>query len=114
MTDSLVKAVVVIPYDFDYAGFVGTSYAAVHESLPNKSVKERYNNGYCIDDEICEKYRQIFSSKREEVLKACSDLQYFDDKSKRETESFLTSFFDLMENEKKVKEIFTKNCKPAN
>ena len=114
MTDSLVKAVVVIPYDFDYAGFVGTSYAAVHESLPNKSVKERYNNGYCIDDEIREKYRQIFIANRDEALRACREFEYFDEKSKKETEFFLTSFFDLMENEKKVAEIFTKNCKPTN
>ena len=114
MTDSLVKAVVAIPYDFDYAGFVGTSYAAVHESLPNKSVKERYNSGYCIDDEICEKYRQIFISKRDEVLRTCREFEYFDDRSKKETEFFLKSFFDLMENEKNVKEIFTKKCKPAN
>jgi hypothetical protein len=36
----------VVPYDFDDAGAVNTSYAIPFEELPNKHVTERYYLGF--------------------------------------------------------------------
>lgn len=111
VTDPVKKAVLVIPYDFDYAGFVGTHYAVVHESLPIKDVKERYNKGICISEDIAEKHRQLFLSKKEEILQACREFKYFNKGAKKETEAYLGEFFMAIESEKNAKRIFCENCK---
>ncbi len=111
VTDPVRKAVLAIPYDFDYSGFVGTHYAVVHESLPINDVTERYNKGVCIDDKACEKYRRLFISKQEEILKMCREFKYFNKGAKKETESFLKGFFTAIENEKNAKKIFCENFK---
>jgi len=112
-TDPATKSVLIIPYDFDYAGFVDTHYAVVHESMPMDDVSERHNKGYCISEESCKKYCAFFISKREEILQACRDFKYFNKATRKSTEFYLTDFFTVIENEKKAKNIFCKNCKPT-
>lgn len=113
VTDPKTNSIMVLPYDFDYSGFVNTTYAVVHESLPMESVTERYNKGFCVSEEACEKYRQLFLSKQDEVLQACRDFKYFDKKTKKETEMYLKEFFDAIDSEKSAKKIFCQNCKEA-
>ncbi|RLD21994.1 MAG: hypothetical protein DRI69_02535 [Bacteroidetes bacterium] len=112
VTDPVNKVVLVIPYDFDYSGFVDTHYAVVHESLPIESVTERYNKGVCINANACENYRRLFISKQEEILQSCRDFKYFNKGAKKETEGFLLGFFREIESEKNTKKIFCENCKP--
>ena len=110
-TDPATKSVLIIPYDFDYAGFVDTHYAVVHESLPMEDVRERYNKGYCISEEMCKKYTSLFISKKEEILEMCRDFAYFNNKTRKSTDFYLKQFFEDIENDKKAGTIFCKNCK---
>lgn len=113
VTDPATSSVLILPYDFDYAGFVGAHYAVVHESLPIDEVTERYNKGFCMTEEICEKLRVKFITRREEVLQACREFKYFDKKTKKATELYLKEFFDKMENHKVAKSTFCENCKSS-
>ncbi len=111
VTDPVKKAVLVIPYDFDYAGFVGAHYAVVHESLPIKDVKDRYNKGVCISEDALVKNRQLFISKQEEILQECREFKYFNKGARKETENYLKGFFNAINGEKNAKQIFCENCK---
>lgn len=105
-------AVLIIPYDFDYSGFVGTSYAEPHlTDVPIGDVLERYNKGYCVSEESCEKYRQLFLANKEEILGGCRDFKYFNKKTKKTAENFLKGFFKIMENQKRTHDIFCKDCR---
>ena len=110
-TDPATKSVLIIPYDFDYAGFVDTHYAVVHESLPMEDVRERYNKGYCISEEACAKFTRLFMSKKEEILKLCENFAYFNNKTRKSTEFYLKQFFEDIEDDKRANAIFCKNCK---
>ena len=46
--DSTAKPIVV-PYDFDYAGFVDAYYAVPNEGLPIENVRQRLYRGYYQD-----------------------------------------------------------------
>ena len=64
VTDTLTKSIIMLPYDYDYSGLVGTTYAVPHESVPIDNVADRYNKGFCISEELAEKYRLMFLEKQ--------------------------------------------------
>jgi hypothetical protein len=111
VTDTTTNSVLVLPYDFDYAGFVNAHYAVVHESLPFEDVTERYNKGKCISEDDCESLRLRFLEKRDEILRECREFKYFDKKTRKSTEMYLKEFFDIMESQKAARKIFCENCK---
>lgn len=111
VTDPVKQSVLVIPYDFDYSGFVGTHYAVVHESIPVDNVKERYNKSACLGEDICEQARQLYISKEKEILEECRDFKYFNKGARKETETYLKGFFMAIEDEKNARKIFCENCK---
>ena len=57
---------IIVPYDFDYSGFVNAWYAVPFESLPIKSVRERYYLGICRSEEVFRNSLKEFSDKKEE------------------------------------------------
>jgi hypothetical protein len=59
---------VALPYDFDSSGMVDASYAAPHERLPIKDVKERLYRGFCMHNPALEDARQEFLAHRPAIL----------------------------------------------
>ena len=51
-------------------------------------------------------------SKKEEILQACREFEYFNNQTRKSSEFYLTEFFNDIESEKRAKGIFCKNCKP--
>ncbi len=91
-----IDRVVALPYDFDYSGFVGQSYAVPHESLPIKSVQERYFFNYKITEEEYLRMVEYFLSLENDIYKFCDDATYMSEKTIRANKSFLKEFFDLL------------------
>ncbi|MFT5165448.1 MAG: hypothetical protein ACI8P3_000675 [Saprospiraceae bacterium] len=96
--------VVAIPYDFDYAGFVGQSYAVPYETLPIKNVDERYfyppykmkkGEFYLMVD--------YFLSLEQGIYQVCENATYLDKKSIRECKAYLKEFFDLLRKPERLK-----------
>lgn len=102
---------IAVPYDFDYAGIVGTDYAVPHESLPIKDVKERYNRGKCLSPEAYKLARKIVLDKKAELLGYLAQTTLLEEKSKRDFVRFLEESFEILENEKMAERIFTKDCR---
>lgn len=73
LADSLGR-LLPLPYDFDWAGVIGTRYAQPDTSLPIKSVQQRIYAGYCGPledfDEIFARFRQ-----RRPAIEALYDLE---------------------------------------
>jgi len=104
------KSIIVVPYDFDYSGFVGASYASPHESLPIKSVRVRHNKAHCFTEAEIKAALAVVLSKKEEMLQLIQSFDLLEKKSKERSIKYLQEGFDILENEKKVVRIFTKNC----
>jgi hypothetical protein len=54
------RGLIALPYDFDSAGMVDASYAAPHERLPIREVRQRLYRGFCAHNDQLEPVRQEF------------------------------------------------------
>lgn len=106
----VVKYIAVIPYDFDYAGIINTNYATPHEKLPIEYVRERFFLGMCRDKGTYEPILQKFRDKKEAVLATCSNLQYLDEKAKKNAINYLEDFFEILDNPKKIRQKIVQHC----
>lgn len=101
---------VPIPYDFDYAGMVGTPYAVHHESLQLSSVYSRYYQGKCVPQEEVEAALQVFREQKREILAIPFSIHGMDEKSSAQAHQYLGDFFEIIENEKKLNNLIIRHC----
>lgn len=104
------KFAITIPYDFDYAGMVGTPYATPHEKLPISTVKNRYFLGQCRDTGDYEATLQLFRDKKMALLGEVEQFDLLDAKTKAHTLAYLKSFFEILENPKKTRKEIIAHC----
>ncbi|WP_297097602.1 hypothetical protein [uncultured Draconibacterium sp.] len=89
---------VPVPYDFDHAGFVNTSYSMPQTWSSVEKVTDREYLGYCQQDE--ENYLQainLFNSKKEEIIRTIETFEYLDKKNKNQVLKFVDDFFRMAE-----------------
>jgi hypothetical protein len=98
--------IVVVPYDFDYAGFVDAPYAIPAEVIPIKSVTDRYFLGYEVTKEEALETARFFLSKKEELLGICENYHWLSEKSRKTARDNLLDFFEILENERMIQREF--------
>ncbi len=102
--------IVPVPYDFDYAGAVGTDYAVPNGDYPIRSVQERYYLGSCRSPEH---YRQIFDlflAKEKSLLRYCEKSLYVSQGARNSMSGYFRSFFDVLKDPQLTKREITWNC----
>jgi len=87
------KGNIPIPYDFDYTGFVNTSYAIPGENLGIKSVTDRYFLGPCREDHIYETIIQEMYDSKRELLHLLQQFEYLTLDEKMEALKYIESFY---------------------
>lgn len=97
------KAMVPVPYDFDMAGLVNTSYAA--SSIAVNSVTERKYRGFVRDKEQFEQVRREFIDNKDKLISVMDkNASYFDQPEEFNiAKDYILSFFDILVNNKKFK-----------
>jgi hypothetical protein len=104
------NVLVPVPYDFDYSGLVSAPYAAHHTSIDLPSVSTRYYQGKCVSEEEVHNVLKIFLAQKEKILMTPHHIQGLNDKSINYTVSYLNSFFDIIENPKKLENLIMEHC----
>lgn len=103
-----------VPYDFDYSGFVNTTYSAPQEWTNIESVRDREYLGFCREnDEAYLKAIKVFEDKKSEILKTIQSFNYLPDKVREDVLDYIISFYDLIENPEKLLRIIKTECRPA-
>jgi hypothetical protein len=97
------KTMVPLPYDFDMAGIVNTSYAA--SSIAVNSVTERKYRGFVRDKALFEQVRREFIDNKDKLISVMDEnATYFDQPEEFNTaKDYILSFFDILVNNKKFK-----------
>ncbi len=90
---------VVVPYDFDWSGFVHAPYATPHPSLGIASVRQRIYQGFCHSEEEWAFAVGYFLGKREEVLGLVRDCDLLRKPVRKDALHYLESFFDFLSDE---------------
>ena len=104
-----------IPYDFDMAGLVNTSYATVAEILEEKKgitdVTQRIYRGFERDAIVFTEVRQEFIALKSEMMSLFDTHAFLFDNPKEfeQAKDFLSSFFEILEDDNKfTREIIDK------
>jgi hypothetical protein len=99
------KALIIVPYDFDYAGIIDNDYAVPSEKLPIRDVRERYFMDKKVDIEELNTAVQYFLNIEEKMLTTCDNADFLEDRSKKRFRKFIEEFYKIIKNEKKVKRL---------
>ena len=105
------KKYIPVPYDFDMAGFVNTSYSVVSQirkvSLPIEKVTERYYMGYQRDYKLFEEIRQGFIAHKKDMLSLINDHQsYFENKNSfKSALDYIKEFYRIITDESDFKKL---------
>jgi len=103
--------VVLVPFDFDYAGLVNANYAVPHPKLHISSVRKRVYRGVCANNghvaASIERLRQARA--RIEALFSGGGLS---SRARQSALSYIESFYDIIEDEHEVKRRIYDDCRP--
>lgn len=105
------KSIMVVPYDFDFAGLVDAPYATLHPDQKIEGISERICKLKFKDAQTLENVLSKMENKKEEILEMVDQFELMESKEKKETTQYIMSFYKLIENRKKAKEIFLYNPK---
>ncbi|MGE5406404.1 MAG: hypothetical protein ACM3NR_01725 [Methanosarcina sp.] len=84
---------IIVPYDFDFSGFVYADYAAPFNGLKISSVRQRLYLGICREKDVLIKEVDEFVRKKPGLLNVIESFQYLPDKSKKDMTAYLESFY---------------------
>ena len=108
-TDSLARPFIV-PYDFDYSGFVNTSYAIPDEKLGIENVRQRLYRGLPRTMEELNDVLDTFKKQKENIYTLISKFDLLTANSKKEIVSYLDDFYSQINKPEMVKSIFIQNA----
>lgn len=100
-----------IPYDFDYTGMVNAEYAVPSPILGIETLRQRLFWGKCYSEDELRVGVNSFIDKKRELYDLYMNFPYFDKTSLNESISFLDSFYQTIEDEKRWKPVFMKECR---
>ena len=101
---------VPVPYDFDYSGLVNAPYAAHPESLELTAITSRYYQGWCYSEEDVQKTLEMFRLRKDSILHLPYTIEGLDDKSKKWCSDYLSGFFEIIDNPRKLENQVIRHC----
>ena len=102
---------IVVPYDFDFCGFVNTSYANPPELLDVENVRERLFRGFCRTPEQYEATFDIFREKKGAIFNLIESDPYLAKSTKTDVSKFIEKFYDIIDSEYQVRRYFVQGCR---
>lgn len=87
---------VVVPYDFDAAGIVSTSYAKPDKDYKLQTVKQRVFMGSFRDKAERLEIVKLFQAKKTVVYNLINECKYLADSDKQEVINYLDTFYDIL------------------
>ena len=100
----------VVPYDFDYSGFVDADYAIPYEPLGLESVRERRYVGICRTEDVFINALKEFSEKKDAFYKVINEFQFLDEKEKSKIIHYLDSFYSEFDKYNSIVNKILKEC----
>jgi hypothetical protein len=108
--DSLLKPFVV-PYDFDYSGFVNTEYAVPDERLNIENVQQRLYRGYPRTMTELNASLDIFKQQKEKIYALINNFSLLTPLSKKELTNYMNDFYASIKDAHDIKYIFIDNAR---
>jgi hypothetical protein len=101
----------VVPYDFDFSGFVNTDYSIPDATLDISNVRTRLYRGFREPPEVVNAVVAVFKKQKDSIYALINNFNLLSSKSKNELTSYLDDFFKIINNPAKVKYTFIENVR---
>lgn len=101
----------VVPYDFDYSGFVNTDYAVPDQNLPIQSVRERLYRGFPRSMEELNDVLAIFNERKKAIYDVVNNFDLLTSRSKKEMIDYLDEFYSIINDPQQARQIFILNAR---
>jgi hypothetical protein len=101
----------VIPYDFDYSGFVNTDYAVPDEKLAIPNVRERLYRGFPRTMSELNQELAIFRKQKDNIYSLIKNFELLTSNNKKDLFDYLDQFFDLINKPEEVNYIFIQGAR---
>lgn len=101
----------VIPYDFDYAGMVNTTYAIPDPQLGIESVRDRVYRGVCLPEEEVRAMVKYYIDKKSDVYALYESSELLDKNNKRSSINYLDEFYKTIEGDYSLKRNILESCR---
>ncbi|MBB1284213.1 hypothetical protein HRH25_07505 [Flavisolibacter sp. BT320] len=98
----------VIPYDFDYCGLVNAPYAIPQQEFAIERVTDRYYRGVPRDKEEIAEAIKLFKDKKEFIYALVNGFDLLSKKVRDEMLRYLDSFYDDLDDKRKITYVFEK------
>lgn len=87
---------IIIPYDFDFSGFVHTDYARPRLELGIEKVQDRYFLGFATKHHILEENILLFLARRSEIITALEEFDYLPKASRKALVEYVEDFYSKL------------------
>jgi hypothetical protein len=101
----------VVPYDFDYAGFVNAPYAIPKEDLGITSVTQRLYRGFARTMDELQANLKIFKEKKDSIMLYLTNFPLLDVKDKKNMTRYLEEFYEIIDDKNSVRSVFINNAR---
>ncbi len=102
---------VPVPYDFDFAGFVGSPDATPPEQFDLPSVKARYFMGFCRISGGYNPVIKYYQAKQQNLIEVVKNNPYLEEKPKAIAIKYLNGFFDILKDPKALETKIIRACR---
>ncbi|MXO61165.1 hypothetical protein GRI89_16600 [Altererythrobacter salegens] len=105
------SALIPVPYDFDFSGFVNAPYALPPESIGVRSVRERHYRGLCRDNETARQAAREFIAARPALEAEIRGITQIEADDRDHLIGFIADFFDDVATPDLVEKKLLKDCR---
>jgi len=102
------NSLIIVPYDFDYAGIINNDYASPPENLPIAHVTDRYFMDKSIQLGELKAAINYFIGIEADIHDQINNASYLTEGSRKRMNNFIKSFYSIIRNEKKVNQMLNK------
>jgi len=103
-------SLIPVPFDFDYAGVINTSYAKPSNEIPIKRVTQRYYKGSCREIEAYNPVTELFNSKKEEIFVLYNSFELLSKLTVKKSLKYYTKFYKILNNPDDAESSFHQAC----
>jgi hypothetical protein len=101
----------VVPYDFDYSGFVNTDYSIPDPKLDITSVRDRLYRGFPRTIDEINEALNIFKKQEKNIYSLINDCSLLTSRTKKDLTGYLDGFFSMIKKPNEVYNIFVQNAR---
>ncbi|MCZ6501575.1 MAG: hypothetical protein O6945_03565 [Gammaproteobacteria bacterium] len=101
-----------VPYDFDFSGIIGASYAVPPEGVGIQNVRTRLYRGFCKPDMVSlDSSRAIIQSHKEALYALLEADPLLSNRARKKSLKYLDSYYKISEDDKKFEKSVVKKCR---